>query len=162
MGPLHALGANYVVAEEFESALEVFSQVLSTYLVPRQDIERLCDHARHKSYRMVRRMTHSAEDLGSLVDRLPEMGVQALRMDENAPLCEKTLSDTAMRNRFSVTLVAVYRDPHMYPSPDGSFVLKGNDVLYVFGTMDRLYAFKTYLSGKKTDDSGRNDAPLLV
>lgn len=67
-----------------------------------------------------------------------------------------------MRNRFSVTLVAVYRDPHMYPSPDGSFVLKGNDVLYVFGTMDRLYAFKTYLSGKKTDDSGRNDAPLLV
>ena len=162
VGPLHALGANYVVAEEFESALEVFSQVLSTYLVPRQDIERLCDHARHKSYRMVRRMTHSAEDLGSLVDRLPEMGVQALRMDENAPLCEKTLSDTAMRNRFSVTLVAVYRDPHMYPSPDGSFVLKGNDVLYVFGTMDRLYAFKTYLSGKKTDDSGRNDAPLLV
>ena len=91
---------------------------------------------------MVRRMTHSAEDLGSLVDRLPEMGVQALRMDENAPLCEKTLSDTAMRNRFSVTLVAVYRDPHMYPSPDGSFVLKGNDVLYVFGTMDRLYAFR--------------------
>lgn len=162
VGPLHALGANYVVAEEFESALEVFSQVLSTYLVPRQDIERLCDHARHKSYRMVRRMTHSAEDLGSLVDRLPEMGVQALRLDANAPLCEKTLSDTAIRNRFSVTLVAVYRDPHMYPSPDGNFVLKGNDVLYVFGTMDRLYAFKTYLSGKKTDDSGRDDAPLLV
>lgn len=160
--PLHALGANYVVAEEFESALEVFSQVLSTYLVPRQDIERLCDRARHKSYRMVRRMTHSAEDISSLVDRLPEMGVQALRLNDTAPICDKTLADTAMRNRFGVTLVSVYRDPQMYPSPDGSFLLKGGDVLYVFGSMDRLYAFKTYLAGKKTDGAGKDDTPLFV
>jgi len=111
---------------------------------------------------MVRRMTHSAEDISSLVDRLPEMGVQALRLNDTAPICDKTLADTAMRNRFGVTLVSVYRDPQMYPSPDGSFTLKGGDVLYVFGTMDRLYAFKTYLAGKKTDSAGKDDTPLFV
>ena len=160
IGPLHSLGANYVIAEEFESAIEVFSQVLSTYLVPRQDIEAMADHVRRQNYRMVRRIAHTSEGLASLVDRLPEMGVQALRLEEQSGLAGKTLAESRMRPLHAVTLVAVYRNGQIHPSPDGQFQLKAGDVLYVFGSSDRLYAFKTALAGGKAEP-GRG-APLTV
>ena len=160
IGPLHSLGANYVIAEEFESAIEVFSQVLSTYLVPRQDIEAMADHVRRQNYRMVRRIAHTSEGLASLVDRLPEMGVQALRLEEQSGLAGKTLAESRMRPLHAVTLVAVYRNGQIHPSPDGQFQLKAGDVLYVFGSSDRLYAFKTALAGGKAE-TGRG-TPLTV
>ena len=39
VAPLRRLGANVVIAEEFETSIEVFNQVLTQYLVPRQDID---------------------------------------------------------------------------------------------------------------------------
>ncbi len=36
------LGANDVIAEEFEASLVVFARVLAKFMVPRDDIERIC------------------------------------------------------------------------------------------------------------------------
>ena len=88
------------------------------------------------------------------------MGVQALRLEEKSGLAGKTLAESRMRPLHAVTLVAVYRDGQVYPSPDGQFLLKAGDVLYVFGSTDRLYAFKTALAGGKAEP-GRG-APLAV
>lgn len=147
ISPLYKLGANYVVAEEFESALEVFTQVLSSYLVPRQDIERLADMIRRQNYRTIRRLTKTSDDLSSLVCHLPEMSVQALRLGAGSPLCGKSLAETAMRTKYKATVVAAYREGIMYPSPAGDFVMQENDILYIFANMDRIFTIKAVFSG---------------
>lgn len=43
---LRRLGADEVIPEEFETSVEIFSRVLSRYLVPQDEIERLIAQVR--------------------------------------------------------------------------------------------------------------------
>lgn len=76
VAPLRRLGANDVIAEEFETSIEVFSRVLTQYLVPRQDIDTFAARIRQENYRMIRRLSNVVDPLDELVSRLPDMGVQ--------------------------------------------------------------------------------------
>ncbi|MEW6754986.1 MAG: cation:proton antiporter [Candidatus Latescibacterota bacterium] len=52
--PLHGLGADEVIPEEFETSVSIFARVLARYLVPRDQIERLAAQVRADGYRMLR------------------------------------------------------------------------------------------------------------
>ncbi len=52
--PLHELGADEVIPEEFETAVEIFIRVLNHYLVPQQEIDRFMTEVRADGYQMLR------------------------------------------------------------------------------------------------------------
>lgn len=58
--PLRQAGASVVIAEEFESSIEIFSSVLTKDLVPKQDIDLVASHIRELNSRMIRRATSQA------------------------------------------------------------------------------------------------------
>lgn len=136
--PLRQMGANTVVAEEFESSIEVFSRVLSQYMIPRQVVESFTARVRKENYAMVRGVAAQKGTLATLIRNMPDANVQALRLEAQSPLKDMTLADSALRNKYGVTVVAVNRDGDMTPSPDGAFTLRAGDVVYVFGTQDSL------------------------
>ncbi len=135
---LHQLGADDVIAEEFETSIEVFSRVLGQYLVPRQDINTFSARIRQENYAMFRCMADQTDSLGTLVNQMPDVGVHALRLEENAPLAGQTLAQTALRQQYGLTVVAYNRNGDMYPSPDGSYVFHSGDVVYIFGDTAKM------------------------
>lgn len=135
--PLRNLGANAVVAEEFESSMEVFSRVLYQYLVPKQDIDAFAARIRSENYRMLRGNT-SANTLEALVRHMPNMTLQGLRMEDGAPLAGKTLAQSGLRNEYGATVIALMRRDIMYPSPDPEMPLRAGDILYLFASPDRV------------------------
>ena len=60
IAPLRQAGASVVICEEFESSIEIFSSVLTKYLVPRQNIDLTASHIRELNSRMIRRATSQA------------------------------------------------------------------------------------------------------
>ena len=50
---LHALGADEVIPEEFETSVEIFARVLEKYLVPRDEIDKYIDEIRSEDYDML-------------------------------------------------------------------------------------------------------------
>ncbi len=58
--PLRQTGASAVFSEEFECSIEIFSNVLSQFLVPRQEIDLVASHIRKRGSRMLRRATNQA------------------------------------------------------------------------------------------------------
>lgn len=50
MKDLYALGADEVIPEEFETSMEIFARVLTKYLIPREEIERLLAEVRADGY----------------------------------------------------------------------------------------------------------------
>ena len=60
IAPLRQAGASVAISEEFESSIEISSSVLTKYLVPRQDIDRVASHIRELNFRMIRRATSQA------------------------------------------------------------------------------------------------------
>lgn len=139
VAPLRQLGADVVVAEEFESSMEVFSHVLNQYLVPQQDIEAFVAQIRRENYDMLRQAAERNGALDALISHMPDVGIQGLRLRTRSPLHGKTLAESALRRHHGVTVVAVKRDDVMRPSPDGDFTLHAGDVVYVFGTRESLH-----------------------
>lgn len=136
---LHQLGADDVIAEEFETSIEVFSRVLGQYLVPRQDINAFSARIRQENYAMFRSASDQTDSLGTLVNQMPDVGVHALRLEEGAPMAGQTLAQTALRQHYGITVVAYNRDGNMHPSPDGSYVFQPGDVVYIFGNVTQLH-----------------------
>lgn len=147
VAPLHSLGANEVIAEEFETSIEVFSHVLAQYLVPRQDIDAFAAHLREANYRMIRRMSNSVDSLTDVVGRLPDMGVQAMRVAPDSPLCGQELKDCGLRPNYGVTVVAILRHEEVEAAPGPHFRFEVDDVVYIFGRKDKLLAVKPVFSG---------------
>ena len=143
VAPLRRLGANVVIAEEFETSIEVFNQVLTQYLVPRQDVDAFSARLRQQNYRMIRRMSSAADSLESVASRLPEMGVQTMRLEAGSPLCGLSLAQSNLRREYAVTVVAVARsEQEVVASPPADFVMEAGDLLYLFGKTDKLFAVK--------------------
>lgn len=149
IAPLHRLGANDVVAEEFESSIEVFSHILSQYLVPRQDIEEFASHLRQANYRMIRRMSNAVDSLDEVAGRLPDMGVQALRIPPDSPLCDTMLAHSDIRPRYGLTVVAVMRDGEILASPGPDYTFQAGDIVYLFGKKDKFHAIRPLFTARE-------------
>lgn len=147
IAPLHRLGANDVIAEEFESSIEVFSHVLTQYLVPRQDIEAFAARLRQANYRMIRRMASATDALEDVVGRLPDMGVQALRVGPQSPLAGESLATCGLRPRYDLTAVGILRQGQVLASPGPDFTFREDDIVYLFGKSDKLLAVRPLFSG---------------
>lgn len=160
---LHALGANDVIAEEFETSIEVFSHVLTQYLVPRQDIEEYAAHLRQTNYRMIRRLASATDSLAEVVGRLPDMGVQAMRIDASSPLVGQTLAICGLRPKYSVTVVGISRNGEITAAPGPDFQFMAKDIVYLFAGVDKLMAVKPLfgMGGKPEQDTMCKDSSLI-
>lgn len=149
IGPLHRLGADDVIAEEFESSIEVFSHVLAQYLIPRQDIEAYASYLRQANYRMIRRMSSSVDSLEDVVGRLPDMGVEAMRIAPNSELCGQTLKESAIRPKYGLTVVAISHKGEITSPPGPDFRFEEGDIVYLFGRKEKFYSARSLFTERK-------------
>ena len=145
---LYALGANKIIAEEFEAGVEMFSQVLAAYLLPAQDIDRMAAKLRQEESLSMRHASKGA-GLQSLTAKLPDMGVCAVRLEEGSPFVNHTLLESNIRKTLGLTIVAVSRNNELIQAPDASFMLLSDDVVYVFTTKDKIYTARQLLNPQK-------------
>ncbi len=137
---LQSLGAGDVVAEEFETSVEVFSRVLNHYLIPKQDIDAITQSIRQENYAMLRASSQQTGDLATLMEQLPHVGTFSIRLEENASLCDTSLMHSQLRQQYGVIVVAVNHQGAFIPTPNADFVLKAHDIVYLFGKQDKLHA----------------------
>lgn len=137
---LRDLGANEVIPEEFETSIEVFSRVLSHYLVPHQTIDTFIERIRAENYDMLRSMDRPGTALATLEGGLSGVAVEAYAVPEGAPLAGRTLKESNLRQRHGVTVVAIRRGGETIASPDGEQTLLAGDVAYLLGSPEALRA----------------------
>jgi CPA2 family monovalent cation:H+ antiporter-2 len=138
---LDAAGANGVVAEEFESAIELVSQTLRVFGVPEGGIARFCEGLRDEGYIALRATPGLILDpwLSELLKQVSTEWVDVPQTLVGKP----TLEELAVRRRTGTSVLAVERGDVTEPNPDADFALKGGDRLLVSGKAEevaRLYA----------------------
>jgi len=138
MAPLKELGADEVIPEEFETSVEIFSRVLTKYLMPKEEIEKFAEEVRSEGYEMLRSLSRQATSCLDLELCLPDMEIKSFRMAEGSSFIGKTLAETEMRKRSGVTLLAIRRKDQTLSNPDAETVFYPNDILFVVGTPDKI------------------------
>ncbi len=131
---LKELGASDVIPEEFETAIEIFIRVLTTYLVPRNDIETFTHEVRAENYDMLRKVEIPGESIAALQKHMPDLAVSVFTLAPNAPLDGITFQEANLRQKANITVVAVQRSGEVFAHPGGDFRLRANDTVYVFSS----------------------------
>lgn len=136
--PLHGLGADEVIPEEFETSVEIFTRVLTKYLIPRDEIEKFIAEVRSDSYEMFRSPSIPPAYFSDLKLHIPDIEISTFRVNEKSPIVGESLAQIGLRNKYGVTLLAIRRDSHILSNPDGNTQLCADDVIVVLGAPDKI------------------------
>ncbi len=147
VGPLMELGADEVIPEEFETSVEIFTRVLTRYLVPRDEIVKFTNEIRSHSYEMLRSLSQGTATLRDLQLDLPELRIETVRVPAGSPVVGKSLGELNIRAQCGVTLVAIGRGNAVIPSPAGSDRLAEGDTLYMLGSRENTARAETLVRG---------------
>jgi CPA2 family monovalent cation:H+ antiporter-2 len=146
---LYRLGANQVIPEEFETAIELFERVMANFLLPREKIDGAIARIRKDNYGIFREDDHRLKY--NILKDIPNIEIVAMKIHENSFLDGKSLIDSQLRKKYGITLVALRRKQIILEHPDPSLVFRDEDIAYIMGKPDQI-ASATELFATKTED----------
>ena len=140
------LGANEAIPEEFETSIEIFTRVLSKYLVPKDEIEDFVNSIRADNYDMFRSLPSLNEAFKIASLELPDFEIATLRVQQSDnDIIGKTLEEANVRQLYKVTLVAIRRGSSLLDEMSAETRIQQDDLLYVIGKPHDVAAFHKML-----------------
>jgi CPA2 family monovalent cation:H+ antiporter-2 len=152
---LQETGADDVVAEEFETAIEIFTLVLARYHVPRNIVRAQTRVLRGEGYRMLRAPARGADVSEAVMEALEAGTTDVFRIGHQGPAAGRSLRDLDLRHRTGATVLAVGRGETSHPNPSPETVLAvGDDLVLVGSHADIDRAFVHLAQGGSSDPGG--------
>lgn len=146
---LYRLGANQVIPEEFETAIDFFERILGKYLIPRMEIERAIARTREDNYGIFR--DKSKVGGYSLLKDIPDIEIAAVKVEEESLFAGKTIAETALRKTCGVTMVAIRHGDKIIPNPEPSTTINGTDIVYLLGKPEMIAVASNILTQPRPD-----------
>lgn len=137
-GALHDAGANEVIAQEFETSVEIFTVVLNKYFVPRDKIETFIADVRADGYQMLRSRSPVQGTLHDLVRHIPDITITSFTVEPNSPLAGTTLGRINLRKRYNLLMLAIRRGGETITSLSGETRLLAGDIAIVYASPEDI------------------------
>ena len=153
---LRILGADEVVAEEFETAIEIFTLVLERYHVPRNVVRAQTRVLRGEGYQMLRSPGRGKGVSAAVLDALEAGTTDIFRLEPGSPVAGRSLGDLDLRRRTGVTVLAVVREEEPQPNPAADTILEAGDDLVLVGGHAEIDRAFDLLGGR--EDNGNADS----
>lgn len=131
-------GADTVVPEEMETTVRLFSNVLSAYMIPDEEIQQHIRELRAEDYQIMRGSIQEAHLM--VLQGLDEEGLhtRAVVVRKGSYAADKTLAELKLRNEYEITVLTVQRGDKNTGNPAGSFKLEAGDRLVMVGLASRF------------------------
>ncbi len=129
---LHRLGANEVIPEEFETAVEIFTLVLRHYLIPEADIEQIVREVRSDNYEIFR-TPRSDSALRRIESDLASVQLTTLRVVPEAAVVGKSLAELRLRSDFGVNVLMIKRGDQSQVNPEADTRFEPGDTVVLVG-----------------------------
>ena len=140
------LGADQVIAEEFETSIEIFSRVLHQYHVPGNIIANQISLVRFDGYKMLRGLSLDQEKIGRLAALFAAATVDNVQVQPECACIGKTLKELDIRRSSGATVLAIVRNGEAVTNPGIDFRLEADDILVLLGAHKELDAAATLLT----------------
>jgi len=135
---LHLLGADEVIAEEFETSIELFARVLRRYHVPRAVIEEQVDKVRGERYEVLRQLQVPPLQQADVARLFAQVDMETYLAREAASTTGKTLGELHIRHRTGASVVAVIRDGRVWANPGPDHRIAAGEVLVLVGNRQQV------------------------
>jgi CPA2 family monovalent cation:H+ antiporter-2 len=132
---LYKIGADQVLPEKFEIAIDLFNRVLVNRLYPQKEINRMLNHIR--SSNLGEFIEKDIVNQPSIFDELSNTNISVLKVDSNSIADGKSTREIQLRKRTGVTLLAIKRGNEILEHPSSGTIIKGNDMVYLLGNPEQ-------------------------
>ena len=133
---LYEMGADQVIPEEFETAIEMFERILKKLLIPKGEIESAISHIRDDNYGIFREKEENSTF--TLTDEIPDIEIVALKASNYPLFLGSSLKELQLRKDFGLTVVAAKRGEKIFENPGSGFIFETDDVVYVLGKHEKI------------------------
>ncbi len=124
------VGADVVIPEDLEITVQLFAHILYVYEFAQEEISSRQQMLRTSGYAILRRSDKVSERVGEIS---PGPGTRIVLVRSNTPAAGKTLGELDLRSRYSVTVLAVFRNEEVIYNPDADFCLCPGDRVLLIG-----------------------------
>jgi len=135
---LQSLGADEVIAEEFETSVEIFTVVLNKYFVPRDQIESFISDVRADGYQMLRSRSGGHGTLSDLVRHIPHVTIMSLTVEPGSALDGITLGGFNLRKRTNLLILAIRRGTETITGISGETELRAGDIAIIYASPEDI------------------------
>lgn len=149
MKPLYKIGVDEVIPEKFEASVEIYTRVLTKYLIPKIEFEKLIAEIRTYGYEMFRSLSKTSASLSDLKIHLTNIEISTFRVLENSPVACSSPAQIELRKKYDVTFLAIQRNSQILSNPSWAVKLHANEVLFVLGTLDSLAEVVGFIQNPK-------------
>jgi CPA2 family monovalent cation:H+ antiporter-2 len=150
--PLKNIGADEIIPEEFETAIQIFRKVLEKYHIPLNIIMQQVKFIRDESYRLLRKDETGLTSLANIEEILAQGITEIFYISDDNKFIGKSLSELNLRALTEATIIAIVREGKTISNPSGREIILQNDTLVITGNhfaVDKAISFLSSLS----DDS---------
>jgi CPA2 family monovalent cation:H+ antiporter-2 len=131
---LKKLGADEVIPEEFETALQIFRKVLERYHIPLNVIMKQTTILREESYRFLRKEGTDISSFTHLDEILAQGLTETYYVNDDNIHINKNLTEINLRAKTDATIIAIVRDGKTISNPSAKEIIKAADTLVIYGT----------------------------
>lgn len=132
------IGADEVIPEEFETAIEIFTRVLRKYLVPESEIEIFSAGIREKNYDLFRSEKSRIHKKFS-GPWIPDMEISTLLVRQgNNRIVGKTIEEAALKENYGIRVLAIRRGNDFQTKITKNTRILQDDIVYIFGKPEEI------------------------
>jgi CPA2 family monovalent cation:H+ antiporter-2 len=137
---LHALGADEVIPEEYETSIEIFNRVLHNFLVPQEDIDSLTNALRSDDYLFFQKKFQPPKDYS--LPEIQDFNITSLKVGtDSSKLFKKTIGELDIRNVHQINILAIKRHKNFINVVKPSDKICRGDILFVQGKQQNIDSF---------------------
>lgn len=133
---LYRIGADQVLPEKLEIAIDLLNRILVKRLIPQKEVNRILTHIRN-----INLGVFSEKDIvnqPSILDEFSNINISAVRVEPESPVEGKSLIDIDLRKKTGVTLLAIRRGSDIIEHPVPEIVFRSDDIAYLLGNPEQL------------------------
>ncbi|HVP96358.1 cation:proton antiporter [Methanoregula sp.] len=133
------LGADEVISEEFESALEIFVRALKRYEFPDEEVNRIIQRTRRLGDALFTRCTDPTQHqkVQNFETLFKATHIHTVQVEAGSEVEGKTIGELALKERFGIREFGFRRGSMRFSTPDPSLRLEAGDTLVLFITDEK-------------------------
>jgi CPA2 family monovalent cation:H+ antiporter-2 len=144
---LYKVGADQVLPEKLEIAIDLLNRILVKRLIPQREVNRIMTHIRSMSLG-----AFTEKDIvnkPSILDEFSNINITAVTVESGSQVEGKSLIEIDLRKKTGVTLLAIRRDSDIIEHPVPETVFRRDDIAYFLGNPEQINFASELLVRKK-------------
>jgi len=133
---LYRVGADQVLSEKLEIAIDLLNRILIRRLVPQREVNRIMTHIRSTSLGEFNEK--DSVNKPSIFDEFSNINITAVTVESDSQAEGKSLIDIDLRKKTGVTLLAIRRGTEVIEHPVPGTIFRSEDIAYLLGNPEQI------------------------